>query len=63
MALYDALMVVRPSAIAALNRAVALEHVLGTEPALEALRAANADGRFREGEYMNPRAAASGPGV
>ncbi len=44
--LYDALMVLRPSPVAAVNRAVALVQVVGAEPALAALAAANADGRL-----------------
>ncbi len=44
--LYDALMVVRPSPVAAVNRAVALAEVAGAAAALDALRAANPDGRL-----------------
>lgn len=46
VALYDALMVIRPSAVVAVNRAAALEHVAGPAAALEALVAANAEGRL-----------------
>jgi RNA polymerase sigma-70 factor (ECF subfamily) len=48
VALYDALLVVRPSPVAAVNRAVALAEVAGAEPALTALAAANPDGRLEE---------------
>ncbi|MCI3131321.1 RNA polymerase sigma factor [Phenylobacterium aquaticum] len=44
--LYDALVMMRPSAVVEVNRAVALEHVAGPDVALEALVAANAEGRL-----------------
>ena len=46
VALYDALLVVRPSPVAAVNRAVALAEGAGAEAALIALADANADGRL-----------------
>jgi RNA polymerase sigma-70 factor (ECF subfamily) len=45
-ALYDALVLVRPSAVVEVNRAVALEHVAGPAAALAALIGANAEGRL-----------------
>lgn len=44
--LYDALMVVRPSPVAAINRAIALEPVAGAAEALAALDAADPAGRL-----------------
>lgn len=46
VSLYDALLVVRPSPVAAINRAVALEPVAGAAEALAALDAADPDGRL-----------------
>jgi RNA polymerase sigma-70 factor (ECF subfamily) len=45
LALYDALIWMRPSPVAKINRAVALGHVVGPQAALEALGEANAEGR------------------
>ena len=45
VALYDALIWMRPSPVARINRAVALSHVAGPEAALEALVEADAEGR------------------
>jgi RNA polymerase sigma-70 factor (ECF subfamily) len=45
LALYDALIWMRPSPVARINRAVALGHVAGPQAALEAMGEANAEGR------------------
>ena len=45
LALYDALTLMRPSPVTAINRTLALSHVAGAEVALAALKAVNSDGR------------------
>lgn len=49
---YDELLVVWPSPVVALNRAVALSMTVGPEPALEEVEALEADGRLRGYHYL-----------
>jgi RNA polymerase sigma factor (sigma-70 family) len=52
LCLYDELLVVWPSPVVALNRAVALSMTAGPEPALVEVESLEADGRLRDYHYL-----------